>query len=707
MKAPIVFLSLVAFAVGTQGLAQDEKPPDYSKKSLVEWIAALKNKEDILARMEAQKALGPNGPYAKIAIPALINALKDEDFPVDWDIANTLASYGPSAVPSLRLAIKRPEATVKLGAVRALGLVRPRTPDSVPDLIAVLKDTDAEVRKEAAVSLGRIGRAARDAVPALITAIQDEDKEVRQFAAAALGKTGQKSMPAIQALVSALKDSYQEVRESAAKALEGIGPEAKETVPALIEAMQDLDLRVRQSVVTALGNIGPGAKSAIPDLIWKANRQSAGDREDAIRALGKIGPDAKEAVPSLIKALEKSEQDASFRSTVVEAIGGIGKEAKAAIPSLTAIAKNLEEPEATRKAAASAIASIDPALAVQLDIQVAYLSIRLREVPDIKPTPRPPLSQQQKNDIKALIQKLSFEKSDFGIFFDAYYDHRTDFTPLPDQVPESARRPIDKEIKPLDALRNLVEKGPDALPFLLDALDDDTPTKIKLGHPVGAMSFGNELDGNLLNPVERRILSQPKDAEKGDEHQDFFNSYTVRVGDLCFVAIGQIVGRPYYVLDGGSLGGLAVFNTINSPVQNNLMRARLRAIWSGDNPTKKLLESLLLDYATEGKFNGKSVKQCEEGSIMQTEAAMRLLFYYPKETAGLIAARLQSLDVQDPFPDERTKRDVKNGVRTGEFIKAVAWCREPEIQKALNDIAKRTDDKSIKEVLKNRVGKNP
>jgi hypothetical protein len=41
-----------------------------------------------------------------------------------------------------------------------------------------------------------------------------------------------------------------------------------------------------------------------------------------------------------------------------------------------------------------------------------------------------------------------------------------------------------------------------------------------------------------------------------------------------------------------------------------------------------------------------------------------------------------------------------------EFIKAVSWCGEPEIKKALDDIAKRTDDKEIKEALKNK-GRGP
>ena len=52
-----------------------------------------------------------------------------------------------------------------------------------------------------------------------------------------------------------------------------------------------------------------------------------------------------------------------------------------------------------------------------------------------------------------------------------------------------------------------------------------------------------------------------------------------------------------------------------------------------------------------------------------------------------------------PPGDAWKKREVKNGVRAVDFIKAVSWCKDPRIQDALADIAKRTDDESIKEAL--------
>jgi hypothetical protein len=58
------------------------------------------------------------------------------------------------------------------------------------------------------------------------------------------------------------------------------------------------------------------------------------------------------------------------------------------------------------------------------------------------------------------------------------------------------------------------------------------------------------------------------------------------------------------------------------------------------------------------------------------------------------------LDVRAPGSrEEHTRREEKNGVQTVQFLKAVSWCRTPVIQEELADIAKRTDDPEIKNVL--------
>jgi len=60
----------------------------------------------------------------------------------------------------------------------------------VPALIQALQDQDVSVRYYAAYALGKIGEEAVNAVPTLIQAFQDPHATVRQGAAEALEKIG-------------------------------------------------------------------------------------------------------------------------------------------------------------------------------------------------------------------------------------------------------------------------------------------------------------------------------------------------------------------------------------------------------------------------------------------------------------------------------------------------------------------------------------
>ena len=130
--------------------------------------------------------------------------------------------------------------------------------------------------------------------------------------------------------------------------------------------------------------------------------------------------------------------------------------------------------------------------------------------------------------------------------------------------------------------------------------------------------------------------------------------------------IGQIVGRPYSAV---RYQPTAIV-MINSPVQSRELREKVRAIWSSNDPAQKLLDSLLLDNATEEISDVRSLDGWGEGTDYQIEAAMRLLYFFPKETAGLVAERLNRMDVSRPKPDELSGAagNVANGYHKTEFF---------------------------------------
>lgn len=246
-----------------------------------------------------------------------------------------------------------------------------------------------------------------------------------------------------------------------------------------------------------------------------------------------------------------------------------------------------------------------------------------------------------------------------------------------------------------DDFRKLVAFGPKALPYLLDALEDKTPTKLKQSHDqmFGGMFLSAEMDLNPTNSTEQAATAVFPKRDARIDFEKAIKAYTIKVGDVCFVAIGQIVGRAYLAM---RYQPTAIV-IINSPTEEPKLAKAVRDIWSSTNAAQKLFDSLLFDYSTEGVFNGESLDGWSIGSRLQCEAARRLLYYFPQETAGLLAERLRRLDVSKPPEDIKlwAKFQVTNGVMAEDFIKTVAWSGEPVIRKELLDIFKRTTEPSL------------
>jgi hypothetical protein len=108
-------------------------------------------------------------------------------------------------------------------------------------------------------------------------------------------------------------------------------------------------------------------------------------------------------------------------------------------------------------------------------------TVRLGKIPEIALAPRPPLDAQRTARIKNSIADLAkIDSPDYGLS-----STRSGEAFLPIAVQRQANTMVltDHELKSSGALRTLVEMGPDSLPFLLDALDDKTPTKLIMKTP--------------------------------------------------------------------------------------------------------------------------------------------------------------------------------------------------------------------------------
>ncbi len=332
-----------------------------------------------------------------------------------------------------------------------------------------------------------------------------------------------------------------------------------------------------------------------------------------------------------------------------------------------------------------------------------YSDVRLGTRPSIKYNVRSAPTEDQVRQITALIEKFGeIETPDLGL---CATTSGCAFSPIDGHAKLGALLLTEHRLQTSAAMHDVVTLGPKCLPFLLSRLNDQTQTKLRFTRcaGIGTISLCNDIRDSLVdltttltNQREQFVRRQQAvlNGPRFDGHA--LPSYTVTIGDVCFVAIGQIVGRRYQAVRYRPTACVAV----NSPAHDPDLCNQVRTIWSSDDPSRAVFESLCLDYATEGRSEWGQFY----ANLVQVEAAMRLLFYFPAESRELIAKRLGALDVRSrPSRAERRNRDLTNNVCAEDFIAAVMWSGDPLIAKALADIRNRTDDERILEVFRQRL----
>jgi len=179
---------------------------------------------------------------------------------------------------------------------------------------------------------------------------------------------------------------------------------------------------------------------------------------------------------------------------------------------------------------------------------------------------------------------------------------------------------------------NLMGAGPAGLPALLRHLDDARPTKLLLGRGLDSAFFAEEYDARGTASAST-VCGM---GETCENKRPFEKPYTVKVGDLCFVLIGQIVNRQLNAARAQSQDVLMV----NSPVESPALAARVRADWTGVDE-EGVRDSLFSDLRA--------------GTPGNMQSALRLLrFYFPNSYAALTGADLQKRKVFEAV--ERTAK---------------------------------------------------
>jgi len=168
------------------------------------------------------------------------------------------------------------------------------------------------------------------------------------------------------------------------------------------------------------------------------------------------------------------------------------------------------------------------------------------------------------------------------------------------------------------AMIELVRRGLPVLPVLLKHLNDERPTKLRVGGKFFSMQyFATEYDAR-----DRRKNSSAITALSASAW--FEGEYSVKIGDVCEVIIGQIVNRLLFAVRYQPSQILVVNSPIASP---QLQRSILRD-WGGLTQEDHMA-SLLADMRA-----GDNVR-------LSGAALTRLRFYYPTLYAGLSGKDLE------------------------------------------------------------------
>jgi HEAT repeat protein len=179
--------------------------PKVEGKTVKQWVEQLKDSEP----RRAAKAMTALTKIGEPAVDPLIEVLKDKD-----EEARPLAA-------------------------QVLGDIGPAAKKAIPALIEALKDDDADpsVRNSAASALAEMGPAAKPAVPALLAALKDDDAGVRGSAAFTLGKVGAEAKTVLGPLLEALDDEEASVRSNILLTVAGLGRDAREATPTLVKSL--------------------------------------------------------------------------------------------------------------------------------------------------------------------------------------------------------------------------------------------------------------------------------------------------------------------------------------------------------------------------------------------------------------------------------------------------------------------------------------
>ena len=300
-------------------------------------IFSLRKDESHKVRMEIIRALERIGGQANKTVPALIEALGDQNWEIRWAAAGALTSFGKKsamAVPELVGLLRDREDYVRNAALSTLGKMGPISVAAMMDEVVKPLDYSEDqlyMRIICIRSLGALGAKAMVSVPLLIKNSKHEDINVRLEAVIALRKIGgDDSMPGE---IGWLAEPDEMIWPKVGPKMEGnflMFAEAKQMViyaivDTLLQSIDDPDQRVSYAAIKGVANFGEKALPVKDKLVDYMNRGSPVIRRVAIDTLANMGEEADDVIPDLVTAL--SDFDVNVQWAAIQALRVKGNKA--------------------------------------------------------------------------------------------------------------------------------------------------------------------------------------------------------------------------------------------------------------------------------------------------------------------------------------------------------------------------------------------
>lgn len=371
----------------------------------------------------------------------------------------------PSSIPAVANMLQDEERAVRAAAVSALGYIG--TPASVEPLIkTLLEERYWDLRYEAVEALRQIGDPT--AVNELLVVLEGDNADVslQQMTAWALKEFGWEHLvPAQKAMVSIFRDEWDEVVK--------VGPPAVEP---LVVALRTGTQRMRRMAAEALGRIGDArAIGALEDLLndsdrdvrlsaaWSLEKYAWDKLDESLLArvqimlekwsmLAGAGP---AAITPLVEIVRTADPEA--RQHAIETIATIG--GPESVRALVGMVKNRDE--FVRRSAIKALGAI-------ADAKAAPALIRALKDEDY----------QVRLAAADVLRRLEYqpETSDERALFYVATGQWSEAAKLGPAAIEPLVAALKHPRSRNNAIETLVSIGSQALPTLIELLDDEVPT---------------------------------------------------------------------------------------------------------------------------------------------------------------------------------------------------------------------------------------